>query len=126
MEVVMRQFVLGSAILGLLLTAGVALAGESECTATITGTLMRKEGSETGTAYTAKVDVSVPATCAVVRFDLIVVEEEPGGKQTEVRVPKEVKIRDSVPTSLKLNYKLKKGRTVVSHRFQQTSCELCE
>ena len=122
----MRKFVsCRSAILSLLLAPGFVHAGANECKATIDGTLMRKEGTETKTVYTAKIDVSVAATCAVVKFDVVVVEEVPGGKQTEVRVPNNVKIRDSAPTSLKLDYKLKRGRSVVDHRFEQTSCELC-
>jgi hypothetical protein len=121
-----KSMLLGSAILGLLLAPAVAFAQPNECTATFDGTLSRKEGKETGTHYTAKVDVSVEASCAVVNFDVVVVEEVTGGEQSEVRMPKQVKIRDSVATSLKVDYKLKKGRTIVSHRFEQTSCEICE
>jgi hypothetical protein len=123
----MRSFlVCASAILGLLLAPAAAPAAASECTATIDGTLMRKEGKETETVYTAKIDVSVPAPCAVVRFDVVVVEEASGGERTEVRVAKKVKLRGSSPTSLKLDYKLKHGQSIVEHRFEQRSCEICE
>ena len=87
---------------------------------------MRKEQSETRTTFTGKVDISVTERCAVVRFDLVVVEEESGGEQTTTRVSKRVKIRDAAPTSLKMDYRVKKGRKVVSHRFEQTSCRICE
>ena len=53
-------------------------------------------------------------------------EEESGGEQHKVRVSKRVKVRDAAPTSLKMDYKVKKGRKVVSHHFEQTSCEICE
>ena len=122
----MRLFVLCSPlILGLLLVPGGASADENECSATIDGTLMRKEESDSKKTYTSKVDVSAKELCAVVDFDLIVVEETSNGKQKEVRVPKQVKIRDATMTSLKLDYKLKRGRTIVDHRFEQTGCTIC-
>ena len=82
--------------------------------------------AQVGTNETSLCEVTAKQKCAKVRFDLIVVEEEPGGKQTEVRVSKRVRIRDSTPATMKLNYKLRKGRKVASHRFEQTGCELCD
>ncbi len=115
-----------SVSLALLLVPGATFAGEDECEATIDGTLMREEKDDTKTTYTGKVDISVDAMCAVVKFALVVVEEDPDGEQKEVRKSKQVKIRDSTEVSLKMDYKKKRESTVVSHRFEQTSCTLCE
>lgn len=115
----------GLVLVGALLVPLPSPAADNQCQATIVGTLMREESKETKKVYTAKIDVSAKERCASVAFDLVVVEEA-NGKQTEVRVPKEVKIRDGVTTSLKLDYALAEGRTIVSHRLEQTSCQLCE
>jgi hypothetical protein len=123
---VRRSVLSGFAILVPLFATVAPSFAEDECQATIIGTLMREEPSATKTVYTAKVDVETQQACAVVSFDLIIVEEAAGGEQTEVRVPKQVKVRDATPTSLKLDYELKQGRTIVSHRFEQTGCEICE
>lgn len=116
---------IGTLILGAILFPAALFAG-GECTADIRGSLMRKESGDLNTTYVAKVDVSARETCAKIRFELIVVEMESGGEQFEVRVPKQIRVRDSSVSSMKMDYKLKKGRTVVSHRFEQTGCDLCE
>ena len=36
------------------------------------------------------------------------------------------RLRNSAPATLKFDYSHKKGRTIASHRFEQTSCEICE
>ena len=102
------------------------LDAADDCNADIRGTLTRKEVKDTATDYTAQIDVDVDAKCADVSFDLVVVEGLGGGEEKEVRVSKHIRIRDRVTGTMKLNYKLKRGRTVVGHRFEQTACELCE
>ena len=97
-----------------------------ECNADIRGTLKRQEDSETKTVYTVQIDVTVREVCAKVRFDLVVVEDLGGGETREVRVSKRIQIRDSTMGTMKMDYKLKRGRTVASHRFEQTACEICE
>ena len=111
--------------LGMLLCPATAFA-QNECNADIRGTLMRKEAGSINTKFSAKIDVSARETCAMIYFDLIVVEAESGGKEFEVRVSKRVRVRDSAVSSLKLNYTLTKGRTIASHRFEQTRCQICE
>jgi hypothetical protein len=68
----------------------------------------------------------VNEVCAKVSFDLVVVEDLGGGETKEVRVPKRIQIRDATMGTMKMDYKLKRGRTVASHRFEQTNCEICE
>ena len=97
-----------------------------ECNADIRGTLKRQERSDTKTVYTVQVDVTVREVCAKVRFDLVVIEDLGAGEKKEVRVSRRIQIRDGVTGTMKLDYKLKRGRTVADHRFEQTGCEICE
>ena len=120
-----HKLLIAAVVLGVLVSPATVFA-QDECRADIRGTLMRKEVGNLDTHFSAKVDVSVKQTCAVVRFDLIVVEAMSGGEEVEVRVHKRVRVRDSAVSTMKLDYKLKKGRTIASHRFEQTGCEICE
>ena len=116
----MRQrLIFGLVALGMVLSASAVFA-QSECTADIRGKLMRKEEGDIDTKLTAKIDVSANQSCAVVHFELIVVEELTGGETFEVRVPKRAKIRDATTVTMKLNYKLKKGRTIANDPAHQT------
>jgi hypothetical protein len=121
----MHRLVIGSVVIAALLLPG-GLFADDECKADIRGTLMRKEESTEKKTYTIKLDIESKQSCAVVRFDVVVVEVESGGKEHVVRLHKQVKIRDSVPATMKFDYTHKKGRTIASHRFEQTSCEICD
>ena len=115
------------AVLGLaLFLAPAALYAEDDCTADIRGTVKRKEAAEHHTKYTAKIDVSAQMKCAVVRFDVVIIEEDPSGEKFEFRIPKKVRIRDSRTVTQKFDYKLKKGQAVVDSRLEQTSCKICD
>ncbi len=120
-----QRLTIGLVLLCIALLPSAAFA-EDECTADIRGKLMRKESGDTGTKLSAEIEVSAREDCADISFDLILVEEVSGGEQTEVRIPKTVRIRDSSSISIKVNYTLKTGRQIVSHRFEQTNCSLCE
>jgi hypothetical protein len=122
-----RRTVSGCVVMLAMLAGSVgSLDAADECSADIRGSLKRKEGKDTATVYTAQIDVNVDAKCASVDFDLVVVEDLGGGEQEEARVSKHIRIRDRVTGTMKLDYKLKRGRTIASHRLEQTGCELCE
>jgi hypothetical protein len=113
-------------ILAFLAGSVAPLYAANDCNADIRGTLKRKDDSQTKTVYGVQVDVTVRETCAKVRFDLVVVEDLGGGEKEEVRVSRAITIRDATTGTMKLDYKLKRGRTIADHRFEQTSCEICE
>ena len=115
------------AVLGLVvLLSPAALYAQDDCTADIRGTVKRKEASGEHTKYTVRIDVSANMRCAVVRFNIIVIEEDLSGEKFEIRIPKKVRIRDSRAVAHKFDYKLKKGQTVADYRIEQTSCKNCE
>jgi hypothetical protein len=119
------RLLIGSIARVALLLPATTLA-EDACNADIRGQLMRKEGSDVDTKFVAKVTVTVRKTCTMVNFDLVVVEQESGGETFEIRVAKRIRVRDSTASTMKLNYKLSKDRKILSHRFEQTGCQLCE
>jgi len=121
----MKRFVIAVFVLALFLSPA-ELFAQGDCQADIRGTVKRKENTENHTKYTVKIDVSAQMKCAVVRFDIVVIEEDPAGEKFEVRIPKKVKIRDSRTVTQKFDYKLKKGQAVVDHRFEQSSCVICD
>lgn len=115
------------AVLGLaVLLSPAALYAQDDCTADIRGTVKRKEASKEHTKYTVRIDVTANMRCAVVRFNVIVIEEDLSGEKFEIRIPKKVRIRDSRSVAHKFDYKLKKGQTVADYRIEQTSCKSCE
>jgi hypothetical protein len=103
-----------------------ALFAQDDCTADIRGTVKRKEAAKTHTKYTIKIDVSAQMKCAVVNFDIVVIEEDPSGEKFEIRIPKKVRIRDSRTVTQKFDYKLRKGQAVADARMEQTACRNCE
>ena len=118
---------LGIAVLGLaILLSPVALYAQDDCTADIRGTVKRKEAAKDHTKYTVRLDVAAKVNCAVVRFDVVVFEEDQKGEKFEIRIPRKVRIRDSRTVSQKFDYKLKNGQVVSDYRLEQTSCTNCE
>ena len=120
-----RQLVTAALGLAMLLVPLQALA-QDDCTADIRGTLERKDEDENFTDYSVKLEVSAMMSCAVVRFDVVVVEQGEDGRKFKVRLSRKVRIRDSRTATQKLNYRLRKGQSVIDHSFEQTSCEVCD
>ena len=114
-------------VLGLaVLLSPAAVLAQDDCTADIRGTVKRKEAAENHTKYTVRIDVSLQTKCSVVRFDIVVIEEDRTGEKFEIRIPKKVRIRDSVSIAQKFSYKLKKGQSVADYRIEQKSCQACD
>ena len=120
-----RRFAISMIGLAVLVSPA-ALYAQDDCTADIRGTVKRKEAGQEHTKYTVRFDVAAQMKCAVVRFDVIVIEEDLSGEQYEYRMPKKVRIRDSRTVAQKFSYKLKKGQSVADYRIEQTSCKICE
>jgi len=120
-----HRLVIGVLALALFLSPA-TLVAQDDCTADLRGTVTRKEADKEHTKYTARIDVAAQMKCAVVRFDVVVIEEDRAGEKTEIRIPKKVKIRDSRSVAQKFDYKLHKGIKVADARVEQTSCKICD
>jgi len=124
-KLMFRRLVITVLGLAVLLSPAAVLA-QDDCTADIRGTVKRKEAAENHTKYTVRIDVSLQTKCSVVRFDIVVIEEDRTGEKFEIRIPKKVRIRDSVSIAQKFSYKLKKGQSVADYRIEQKSCQACD
>ncbi|MCP3980553.1 MAG: hypothetical protein GY716_14720 [bacterium] len=121
-----RRVLSGCFAIAVLAAATAPLLAADECRADIDGTLERVDEGNSKTVFSGKVTVTVHETCADVNFDLVVVEDRGAGKKKEKRVAKQIRIRDSTPGTMQVEYRLKAGRTVAEHRWEQTGCRICD
>jgi hypothetical protein len=77
------------------------------------------------TRYIWKAEITSDAPCANVSFALTTKEERPDGEVWVTRTPKRTKLPAGT-VSVKVDYKVKKGNTLLEWKLEVTSCQLCD
>jgi hypothetical protein len=72
-----------------------------------------------------KVEVSSPARCANVLYELTFVEEATGGKKETIRKPITTRVRDGVVTTAMVQYEMSAEKTMVRWSIDLVKCTLC-
>jgi hypothetical protein len=112
------------AILSCLLLS-VGNAGATDCEGTVTANKRAVEEDREFDRHIFVVEVTSDADCARVGYDLIVEERLSSGETRTKTVSKSKKASRGESKAQKVPYKVDKSTTMLSWKFEVTSCKVC-
>ena len=116
-----RRIYVLCAVLVLSLAAAAAAPGMDECSAEVSVTLDRQDGSE----LQFSVEVSSGENCAHIEYDLVIEEQLPNGQAKRVRKIRQVKLDDGSLTEI-VEHTLAEGHRMLSYEAKVVECRVCE
>jgi hypothetical protein len=118
--------ILGMACCVLVATLGAtSSARAAECDATIDPQLYRVIKKDTTILHRFKVDVSSPARCADVIYELTIVEQATGGKKETKQKSRTTRVRDGVVTTAMVQYEMSDEKLLAGWKIELVNCRLC-
>jgi hypothetical protein len=121
-----RRVILGITICIALATLGATGATwADECEATLDPQLYRVIKKDITILHRFKVEVSSPARCADVVYELTVVEEVTGGKKEAKKKSITTRVRDGVVTTAMVEHEMSAEKTMAGWKIELDKCKLC-
>ena len=121
-----RHVAFGMTIWVVLATLGATGATRAdECDAALDPQLYRVIKKDTTILHRFKVEVSSPARCADVQYELTVVEEATGGKKETKQKSFTTRVRDGVVTTAMAEHEMSAKKTMASWKIDLLKCRFC-
>ena len=109
------------AIVVILMLAPFTVLAEDDCSANVSASLDRQEGS----SLQFEVEVSTSASCAHIEYDLIIKVQLSNGQLKHVRKPRVVKVNDGSLTEI-VEHRLADGESMLSYEAKVVKCSKCD